>query len=155
MAIDQLKNIKIRKVEKKDFSQLLPLMFSYIVDFYECPRPEEKTLLHFLNEINSDSTKGLQFVAEKDHEIIGFATLFFTYNTLEVKKIAVLHDLFVIPQYRKEKVGQTLFETCLTFIRENDFAFMVWETAQDNIIAQKLYDKMGGQKNSWIQYQMT
>ncbi|OIK15096.1 hypothetical protein BIV60_10175 [Bacillus sp. MUM 116] len=134
MTVEQLKNIKIRKAAKQDLSQLLPIMLNYVIDF-----TDEKMLIHSLNEIYNDSTKGLQFVAEKDNEIIGFATLYFTYNNLEVKKIAVLHDLFVIPQYRKEKVEQILFETCLKFIRENDFLYMVWETAQSNGNAQKIY----------------
>lgn len=136
MTVEQLKKIKIRRAVKQDLSSLLPLMVNYMIDFYDSPRNDEKILKHILNEIYNDPTKGLQFVAEKDNKIIGFATLYFTNNTPDVKKIAVLHDLFVIPECRKEKVEQTLFETCLTFIRENDFLYMVWETAQGN---QKLF----------------
>ncbi|MBT2649034.1 GNAT family N-acetyltransferase [Bacillus sp. ISL-34] len=155
MTTNKLSTIQIRKVEKGDIPQLLPLIFNYIVDFYQCPRPSEEALTEFVNEIYNDSSKGLQFIAEKDKKIVGFATLYFTYNTLEVKRIAILHDLFVIPECRRENVGQTLFESCLTYIRENRFAYMLWETAQDNVKAQTLYDKMGGQKNSWLQYQMS
>ncbi|MBI0580545.1 GNAT family N-acetyltransferase [Neobacillus cucumis] len=136
MTVEQLKKIKIRRAVKQDLSTLLPLMVKYMNDFYESPRNDEKMLKHILNEIYNDPTKGLQFVAEKDNKIIGFATLYFTNNAADVKKIAVLHDLFVIPECRKEKVEQTLFKTCLTFIRENDFLYMVWETAQGN---QKFY----------------
>ncbi|WP_259455555.1 hypothetical protein [Bacillus sp. PK3_68] len=44
MSTANLKTIQIRKLEKKDVTQLLPLMYEYIVDFYQCPRPSEDSL---------------------------------------------------------------------------------------------------------------
>ncbi|MED1471825.1 GNAT family N-acetyltransferase [Bacillus salipaludis] len=134
MTVKRLNNFTIRKAENQDVSKLLPIMLNYMIDF-----SDEKMHIHFLNEIYNDSTKGLQFVAEKDNKIVGFATLYFTFDSLKDKKIAVLHDLFVIPECRMEKVNQTLFETCLKYIRENDFLYMICETTEGNSIAKKVY----------------
>lgn len=31
---------------------------------------------------------------------------------------------------------------------------MIWETAHDNYVAQSLYDKMGGKKAVWLNYEI-
>ncbi|WP_343070820.1 GNAT family N-acetyltransferase [Bacillus sp. REN10] len=51
-------------------------------------------------------------------------------------------------------MGEKLFETCLSHMRENDYSHMAWETAHDNVIAQALYDKMGAKKAVWLNYEI-
>nr|WP_260440612.1 GNAT family N-acetyltransferase [Parageobacillus thermoglucosidasius] len=80
--------------------------------------------------------------------------MYFTYSTLNVKRQAILNDLFVIPEMRRKKIGERLFLTCLSYIRENNFVGMVWETAKDNYVAQSLYKKMGGIQSEWIHYEI-
>nr|WP_259455775.1 GNAT family N-acetyltransferase [Bacillus sp. PK3_68] len=86
--------------------------------------------------------------------MVGFATLYFMFNTLEAKRMAFLYDLFVSPTIRGQKVGERLFETCLSHMRENDYSHMAWETAHDNVVAQALYDKMGAKKAVWLNYEI-
>ncbi|MED4905389.1 GNAT family N-acetyltransferase [Parageobacillus thermoglucosidasius] len=147
-------NMNIRPVTKNDIPQLLDLMCQYIVDFYKRPRPSKDSLSNLVNNLIDNPREGLQFVAEKDNELIGFATLYFTYSTLNVKRQAILNDLFVIPEMRRKKIGERLFLTCLSYIRENNFVGMVWETAKDNYVAQSLYKKMGGIQSEWIHYEI-
>jgi GNAT superfamily N-acetyltransferase len=92
----------------------------------------------------------MQFVAEKDGKLIGFATLYFTFSTLQVKRVAILNDLFVHPEVRGQKVGESLFRHCLNYIREHSFAYMQWETAKDTHVAQSLCNKMGGYPSDWL-----
>jgi ribosomal protein S18 acetylase RimI-like enzyme len=98
---------------------------------------------------------GIQFVAEQDGKLLGFTTLYFSFSTLQVKRMAILNDLFVIPEARGQKLGEKLFQTCLSYIRENDFAYMTWKTAKDNLVAQSLYNKMGGQLSEWLVYEIS
>ncbi|WP_311315154.1 MULTISPECIES: GNAT family N-acetyltransferase [unclassified Bacillus (in: firmicutes)] len=97
----------------------------------------------------------MQFVSEKEpHHLVGFSTLYFAFNTLEVKRMAVLYDLFVKPDVRGQKIGEKLLQTCVTYIRENDYTHMIWETAHDNLAAQSLYDKIGAKKAVWLNYEI-
>lgn len=105
-------------------------------------------------DLIDNQTLGLQFVAVKAGELLGFATLYFSMSTLQVKKTAILNDLFVLDSARGQQLGEQLFQACLFYIRENDFAYMTWETAKDNVIAQSLYKKMGGQLSEWLTYEM-
>ncbi|MGV3487992.1 MAG: GNAT family N-acetyltransferase [Tuberibacillus sp.] len=144
----------IRQAKRQDIDQLYDLMKQYIVDFYKRPEPKEYDLKGLIAHLLEHPSSGLQFVADEDGVLIGFATLFFSFSTLAVKRTAVLNDLFVSPQARGKKAGEKLFQTCLDFIRENDFSSMTWETAKDNIVAQSLYNKMGGKISEWLLYEI-
>ncbi|HWO96362.1 MAG TPA: GNAT family N-acetyltransferase [Bacillus sp. (in: firmicutes)] len=150
-----MENVNIRLAAYEDISQLFDLMNQYIVDFYKCPRPSEDSLKGLITHLLDHPYEGTQFVAEKaPHELVGFSTLYFTFNTLEVKRMAILHDLFVLPNMRGQKVGEKMIQTCLSYVRDNDYSHMIWETAHDNFAAQSLYDKIGAKKAAWLNYEM-
>ncbi|WP_075619184.1 GNAT family N-acetyltransferase [Paenisporosarcina indica] len=139
---------------ESDIPQLYDLMVQYIVDFYKQPQPIELELKKLIQHLIDTPSIGLQFVADKEGKLVVFSTLYFTFSTLQVKRSAILNDLFVLHSARGQKVGEHLFETCLLYIRENNFAYMTWETAKDNLVAQGLYDKMGAQRSEWVVYEM-
>jgi ribosomal protein S18 acetylase RimI-like enzyme len=148
-------HLVIRQATNQDISGLYELMKQYIVDFYKQPAPKEKELKELIMHLLENPSNGLQFVAEHQGELLGFATLYFTFSTLKVKRLAVLNDLFVIPKARGKKIGEKLFKVCLEYIRENEFASMTWETAKDNKVAQALYNKMGGKLSEWLHYEIS
>ncbi|MBW8349812.1 GNAT family N-acetyltransferase [Bacillus sp. IITD106] len=149
------KNIIIRPASNEDVHALYKLMRQYIVDFYQQPDPEEKDLKDLIHHLLDYPISGLQFVAEESKQLVGFATLYFTFSTLKVKRQAILNDLFVAPQKRGKKIGEKLFETCLDYIRKHHFSSMTWETAKDNLVAQSLYNKMGGKLSEWLCYEIS
>lgn len=148
-------NIIIRAATNEDVHALYKLMRQYIVDFYHQPEPKESDLKSLIQHLLDNPSSGLQFVAEENEKIIGFATLYFTFSTLKVKRQAMLNDLFVVPQERRKQVGEKLFERCLYYIRKNNFSSMTWETAKDNLVAQSLYNKMGGKQSEWLCYEIS
>ncbi|MBP1933738.1 GNAT family N-acetyltransferase [Ammoniphilus resinae] len=147
--------VMIRPARKTDIDHLLDMIVQYIVDFYNRPKPDERLLMELVNQLLENPASGIQFVAEEDGKLLGFATLYFSFSTLQVKRMAILNDLFVLPDARGRKLGEKLFQTCLSYIRENDFAYMTWETAKDNKVARALYNKMGGQLSEWLVYEMS
>lgn len=146
--------LSVRLSNESDIPQLYDLMVQYIVDFYNQPQPNELELKKLIQYLIDHPSVGLQLVAEKEGKLVGFATLYFTFSTLQVKKAAIFNDLFVLHSARGQKVGEQLFENCLHYIREHNFAYMTWETAKDNLIAQGLYNKMGAERSEWIVYEI-
>lgn len=146
--------LTIRPAEERDIPNLYHLMTQYIVDFYKKPEPNEAELKKLIQHMLDHPDSGLQFVAEMEGEIVGFATLYYTFSTLQVKRAAILNDLFVSGETRGQSAGERLFEQCLEHIRKSDFAYMTWETAKDNYIAQGLYNKMGGRQSDWLVYEI-
>ncbi|MEW4024818.1 N-acetyltransferase family protein [Bacillus sp. YAF8] len=141
----------IRSAEPYDVKQLTDLMYLYIVDFYQRPKPPIEHI-HRLIEMLFEKDRGIQFVAEQDGELIGFATLYFSFSTTKADKITIMYDLFVAEKARGTGAAQELFKSCEAFTKENGYAHMSWITASDNYRAQKFYEKMGGSLGNWLTY---
>lgn len=146
--------MNVRTVTREDVPKLVHNMLSYIVDFYQRPHPGEEAVTGLVEYLLDHPKAGIQFVAEENGQLVGFVTLYFTFSTLRVKRVAILNDLFVCATHRGKGVGETLFQHGLTYIRANKFAFVEWKTAKDNLVAQSLYEKMGGRLSEWLSYEL-
>jgi ribosomal protein S18 acetylase RimI-like enzyme len=141
----------VRPAERNDVERLVPLMLLYIVDFYRQPRPADEDLRRLI-DVCLEGKEGLQFVAERDGELVGFATLYFTWGTLAAAPQAVMNDLYVAEDARGTNVARDLFDACVRESARRGCREMVWETASDNHRAQRFYAKMGGQRGDWVSY---
>ncbi|WP_017755403.1 GNAT family N-acetyltransferase [Calidifontibacillus oryziterrae] len=141
----------VRTVERKDKNQLKDLMYEYIVDFYKRPKPPLEDVEQLI-ELLLKKEKGIQFIAEKNGEFLGFATLYFSFSTTKAAKITIMNDLYVVEKARGTGVAEKLFRSCENFTKENNYAHMSWITASDNKRAQRFYEKMGGILGNWLSY---
>jgi ribosomal protein S18 acetylase RimI-like enzyme len=141
----------IRRAEQRDVPQLTPLMVEYIVDFYGRSRPEDEDLTRLI-DVLLEGDEGTVFVAERGGELVGFATLYFTWGTLEAAREAVMYDLYVVEPARGTGVAADLFRASTAESRRRGCAAMVWETAPDNLRAQRFYEKMGSERGPWVTY---
>jgi ribosomal protein S18 acetylase RimI-like enzyme len=157
MEVLELTDVRFRKATEKDLAPLCNLMVSYIVDFYKGKKPEGTKLeAHILHLLNSEEA-GTQFVAETENgDLAGFATLYFSFSTTRLQKIAILNDLFIDSEFRGAGLGEKLFKHVLEYTKNEGYAYMTWQTAVDNTSAQALYKKMGGKNinSEWIHYEI-
>lgn len=103
-------SLLIRTVENKDLNDLSELMYQYIVDFYKRPKPSIDKV-HDLIKTLVEKNRGVQYVAEQDGKLVGFATLYFSFSTTKAEKITIMNDLFVIENVRGLGVAEALFKT--------------------------------------------
>jgi GNAT superfamily N-acetyltransferase len=145
----------IETVTEADLPDLLPLMRGYC-DFYEVG-PSDDALLAMSRELIADPRKeGLQLIARaEDGQAVGFATVFWTWTTLSASRIGVMNDLFVAPEARGSGAAASLIEACADHCRERGVTQLDWTTAHDNLRAQKLYDRVGAQRDErWLDYSL-
>jgi ribosomal protein S18 acetylase RimI-like enzyme len=143
--------ITIRQPLLEDTLQLKELMIQYIVGFYKFRQPEDEQLNELIHVL-LEQREGIQFVADSEGKLVGFATLYFSYSTVRAAKIAVMNDLFVIEELRGQGVAAKLFAACKGYAARNRYANMSWTTAKDNLRAQRFYEKMGGEQGGWLTY---
>jgi GNAT superfamily N-acetyltransferase len=143
----------LRRAEPDDRARLTELVRDYI-DFYEQPQPASQRLDTLLSVLAERPEVGVQFVAEKDGDLHGFATVYLTYDTVVARRVAVMNDLFVAPDDRNAGLGRALIRECHAFARATDCAVLSWVTAQDNARAQGLYEKLA-ERTSWVTYEMS
>ncbi|MBB6453312.1 ribosomal protein S18 acetylase RimI-like enzyme [Salirhabdus euzebyi] len=148
-----MEQVTIRIAEQRDVENLKKLMHEYIVNFYQSPVPAAGKLDWLIGTLLKGD-RGLQFVAENEGELVGFATLYFTFSTTRVANITVMNDLYVLAEGRGKGIAEQLFQTCLAFTKEQGYASMLWETANDNYRAQRFYEKMGATPGDWISYSL-
>lgn len=146
-----------------DVPELMPMLRAYC-DFYHV-NPTDERLRALASALIADPSEGLQLIARdspagKDGAPhvrgtpLGFATIYWTWQTLYAARVGVLNDLFVTPASRGSGAGRALIERCRDLCRERGAEKLVWETALDNTTAQRLYDGIGAEKSTWLTYEL-
>jgi GNAT superfamily N-acetyltransferase len=146
--------MRISTVGEADFGDLLPMMRAYC-DFYGVA-PSDADLEGLARALIADPEhEGVQLIARGDAgEPLGFATVYWCWQTLSAARSALMNDLFVVPEERGGGVGRALIEECRRRGREHGASTLVWETAPDNEVAQRLYRTFDAREERWISYSL-
>ncbi|HUZ71326.1 MAG TPA: GNAT family N-acetyltransferase [Candidatus Saccharimonadales bacterium] len=131
--------------------RLLPLARAYC-DFYHS-QPSDDSLLLLMRALIADPAReGAQFLASDSGSDVGFATVYWSWETTISSRVGVMNDLFVIPASRGRGVGSALIDACLHRCREHGAARMIWQTAPGNVRAQAVYDHIRATRETWVDY---
>ena len=145
--------MKIERVVTADLPELLPLMRAYC-DFYEVS-PSDQALLALARALIADPEhEGVQLLARRDGEAVGFATIFWSWATTSAERIGVMNDLYVAPAGRGSGVADDLILACRSRCRERGAVRLEWQTALDNHRAQAVYERVGGKREQWLDYSL-
>jgi GNAT superfamily N-acetyltransferase len=145
--------LTITTVGTADIPELMPMLRAYC-DFYRVD-PSDERLLALVSALIAEPSEGLQLIArDTDGTPLGFATIYWTWQTLHAGRVGMLNDLFVVPASRGSGTGRALIERCRELCRERGAEKLVWETAPDNTTAQRLYDGIGAEKSTWLTYEL-
>jgi GNAT superfamily N-acetyltransferase len=143
----------ISVVGEADLPELLSLMRGYC-DFYAVD-PSDDALMAMAHALIADPEReGFQLVARDEADrAIGFATVFWTWATSSASRIGVMNDLFVHPAARGSGAADELIAECARLVRERGGKSLEWQTARDNHRAQKVYERVGGERDErWLSY---
>ncbi len=139
---------------EEDLDDLLPLMRGYC-DFYEVAPSDEELLALSRAMIAGPGTDGIQLIArDATGRALGFATIYWTWQTLAAARLAVMNDLFVHPDARGTGLADALIGACATRAREHGARALGWQTAEDNKRAQAVYERVGGHASRWVDYEL-
>jgi GNAT superfamily N-acetyltransferase len=144
--------LTIGTVGPDDLPDLMPMLRAYC-DFYRVDPPDER-LRALATALIDNPAEGVQLIARDGGMPLGFATIYWTWQTLHAGRVGVLNDLFVVPASRGSGTGRALIERGLELCREHGAEKLVWETAPDNAVAQRLYDGIGAHKSTWLTYEL-
>ncbi|WP_228430683.1 GNAT family N-acetyltransferase [Baekduia soli] len=142
----------IAATREEDLDDLLPLLRAYC-DFYDVAPPD--AALRALSEALLDGADGVQLLARDDGgRAVGFATVYWTWQTLTASRVGVMNDLFVAPAARGSGAAEALIAECADRARDHGATHLTWQTALDNARAQALYDRVGAQRSRWLDYEL-
>ncbi len=141
----------IEVVSKNNLAEVLPLIRAY-QEFYTISDISDDRNSKFFAQFGESSLTGCQFAYREAGNVVGFATIYFSFTTSITAKVAVLNDLYTVPGCRGKGIGRELVERCRSYAAENGAARLQWVTAPDNEQAQKLYDALNTGKSTWHFY---
>ena len=137
--------------DETQVQRVLPLLRAYC-DFYHAAPPDESLLSMARALIADPAHEGVQFLATEHGADVGFATLFWSWETTIATRVGVMNDLYVAVESRGRGVSSALIEACLQRCREHGASRMIWQTALDNVRAQAVYDHVGATRERWLDY---
>ncbi|WP_420602072.1 GNAT family N-acetyltransferase [Flagellimonas sp.] len=135
--------MEIRNATLSDLELVVPLFDAYRVFYGQTS--DFKAARSFLEErFNNGET--VIFLAVENDKPIGFTQLYTTFSSVSMKPFYILNDLFVVPEFRKKGIGETLLNYAKKHCQEFNYKGLALETAIDNP-AQKLYERLGWEKD--------
>lgn len=81
-------------------------------------------------------------------EAIGFVQLYPAFSSVSMKQTWVLNDLYVKKEGRGKGFGEALMRRAIAFAEETGAKGVLLETAEDNVTAKRLYEKIGFAKET-------
>jgi GNAT superfamily N-acetyltransferase len=146
--------IEVSRVGETDLRELLPLMRGYC-DFYEVAPTDEKLLALSRALLADPERDGVQLLARRGGEAIGFATVYWSWATTIASRIGVMNDLFVASDARGSGAAEQLIGACIDECKRHGAAELTWQTATDNERAQRVYERVGAQRSQWVDYSLS
>lgn len=133
-----------------DIPALARLFDAYRV-FYQQPSDPAASEAYVAAEVTSGNTRFFLARTSKN-PALGFVHLIPATNTLLLRPIWYLEDLFVKPSTRRRGVGGALMQAAERFARSTGAERLTLATANDNHAAQALYQKLGYIRENDFQY---
>jgi GNAT superfamily N-acetyltransferase len=144
----------IARVGEPDLPHLLPLVRCYCA-FYEVDPPDPALLALSRALIADPQREGVQLLArDTGGRAVGFATIFWSWETLAAGRIGVMNDLFVARDARGTGVAEALIAACVEECRGHGAQRLTWQTAKDNRRAQRLYERVDARRAEWLDYSL-
>jgi len=88
------------------------------------------------------------FIALEGSKPLGFVQLYPSFSSVSMQSSWILNDLFVKESARGQGVGEKLMKIALEFAKKTRAKGVLLETAEDNITAQRLYEKLGFEREA-------
>ncbi len=137
-----------------DLGELLGLLRGYC-DFYEVAPSDDRLLAVSRALIADPEREGVQLLArDESGTAIGFATVYWSWQTLAAARLGVMNDLFVAPAARGGGVAEALIAACREACAAHGATTLAWQTALDNNRAQAVYDRVGARRSQWLDYSL-
>lgn len=142
---DDPQQIVITQAQGSDLAALVPLFDGYRV-FYKQASDAAAAQQFLQDRLANDES--VIFIARVGDRAVGFTQLYPSFSSVALQRIWILNDLFVAPHARGRGVAEALLRRAAQFAKETQTKRLVLSTATHNIAAQRLYEKLGWQRNT-------
>lgn len=127
-------------------SELLGILFDQEREFASDFIKQQKGISMVLD----NPENGRIFLCEIDGKIEGMVMLLFTVSTFLGKKVAILEDMIVSPEWRGKGIGSLLIDSAIEYALNTGFGRITLHTDYDNETAHRFYESRGFIKSDMV-----
>ena len=118
--------------------------------------PDAKARERLINDMGGERPRFEAYLAETDGAAIGYAFVFETYSSFLAQATLYLEDIFVLPSYRRQRVGYMLFKEMVAEAYRRGCGRMEWTVLDWNRLAIDFYQRNGARHmKEWHLYRLT
>ena len=150
----KLQNVTVRKGTAADGDTLCDLISS-LAEYERLTKPNQAARDRLKNDAFGPTPRFDTLFGEINGKPVGYAITFFTYSTFLALPSLYLEDIFVLPDYRSQKIGKALFMHCVHLALEHNCGRMEWQVLHWNTPALEFYRGIGATRlEGWQPYRM-
>lgn len=98
---------------------------------------------NFLAERFQQADTIILLCEDDNQNACGFTQLFPIFSSVRMKRLWLLNDLFVSPEFRGKGIAEKLIDEAKLLARNSGAAGLILQTAKTNAVAQRLYERTG------------
>ena len=132
--------MEIIRAQAGDVDLIAPLFDAYR-QFYQAASDIKASRQFIFERLTNDES--VIFLAMEGERALGFVQLYPLFASVALQSLWLLNDLFVVPEARKQGVGENLMQHAEQFAYKTGSRGLFLRTATDNYAAKKLYEKCG------------
>jgi ribosomal protein S18 acetylase RimI-like enzyme len=143
----------MKQAEKATIVRARPAHLDFLVSLFDRyrkfykQRSNVKGARKFLHE-RLKRNESVIFLAMNGKQAVGFIQLYPSFDSVTMRRVWILYDLFVMPTARKRGVAKLLMERARQFAIKMKAKGLILETAINNHPAQKLYERLGWKRDT-------
>lgn len=146
--------LMIRKATRNDGKTVLSLI-NALASFEKLKRPSPAARKRLLKDAFGRKKRFEVFLAELDNKAVGYAIIFETYSSFLALPTLYIEDIFVLPEYRRRKIGVLLFRRCVEEAAQRGCGRMEWMVLDWNVNAIRFYERLGArQLTEWLPFRL-
>lgn len=147
--------LHVRKAVRADAPAILNLVRA-LAEYEKLPPPDHEACERLVHDMFSLQPRISAMLVEVNGNAAGYAFYFQTYSSFLALPTLYLEDLFVLPEFRKQKAGIALFRALVQEAVALNCGRMEWTVLDWNQLAIDFYKKIGAkQMKEWQLFRLT
>jgi GNAT superfamily N-acetyltransferase len=132
----------VRPAQPADAASILGLVRG-LAEYEKLAPPDEAAQQRLIHDMFSTPPRIQAFLAEVNGMPAGYAFIFETYSSFLALPTLYLEDIFVLPEFRSQKIGYALFTHVVGEAHRRGCGRMEWSVLDWNRLAIEFYKRMG------------
>lgn len=134
---------------------MLLFLIDSLADFEKLKRPSPSARKRLLRDAFGKKKRYEALLAFQYGKAAGYAIFFETYSSFRALPTLYLEDIFVLPEYRKQKIGLRLFLHCVREAKKRGCGRMEWMVLDWNVNAIRFYKKVHARRlQAWLPFRL-